>query len=187
MACRSTVAVLLALTLFAPAAPASGKTAAPLGVEVIYDRAGGPERFRTDFSAALMTELRSRGCFPSILNRPGPAALLFRVILEAPLQEQLNDLSLPGSLRNEREMGAASTTYQIRIQAGLEIHLPEPRELFRAKRIRGEASYRPTFAWEDGAAESREDLIRGFASKAAGFACKANNRKLTRKLAERRP
>jgi hypothetical protein len=187
MACRSIAAVLLALALFAPAAPASDSNAVPLGVEVMYDRGGGPERFRSDFAAALVTELRSRGCYPSILDRPEPGALLFRVVLEAPLQEQLNDLSLPGSLRNEQEMGAASTTYKTRIYAGLEIHLPEPRELFRGKRLRGETSYRPTFAWEDGAAESRDELIRGFASQVAGFACKADNRKLRRKLAERSP
>ncbi len=184
MAGRRSTAVLMALTAILPAAAGPDTTAGPaLAVEVLYGPGGGPERFRVDFEDALLVELRLRSCFPAVLDNGDDAALLFRVFLNAPVEEQHNSLSLPGSLRNEQEQGGASTTYRIRIHADMEILLPESRELFRGKRIRREVSYRPTFAWEDGSAETRDKMIRSLAFHVAGYACKANGSKLRKRLA----
>jgi len=175
---------LLALISILPAVAGSPAPIPTLAVEVLYGSSGGPDRFRSDFQDELLRELRSRGCYPTIIVSGNGGELLFRVFLEAPLEEQHNTLSLAGSLRNENEMGPSTTTSTIRIHADMEILLPGARELFRGKRIRGEASYRPTFAWEDGAAEARDELLRGFADQVAGFACKANGKKLRKRLAE---
>jgi hypothetical protein len=154
-----------------------------LAVQVLYGPEGGPERFRADFENELLQDLRARGCFSAVVEADAGTELLFRVLLEAPVEEQHNTLSLAGSIRNEDEMGTSSTTSIIRVHADLAIRLPASGELFRSKRIRGQASYQPTFAWEDGTAEVRDDLIRDFARQLAGFACKANGRKLRKKLA----
>ena len=184
MRCRGITAVLATLlTAFATGA-SPGIVSPPLAVEVRYGPGGGPDRFRIDFMDALLLDLRSRSCFPSVANNGDDGMLLFRVILEAPLTESLNDLSLYGSLVNEEQHGEASATIRIRIYVVMEILLPGTREIFRSKRIRKEASYRPVFAWEDGTAEARDELIRGLAFQAAGYACNAGGKKLQKKLQE---
>jgi hypothetical protein len=180
---RKIAAVLMALTAILPAAAGPSPAGPALAVEVLYGPEGGPDRFRTDFEDELLLNLRSRGCFEAILAGGEGGDVLFRVVLEAPLEEELNTLSLAGSIRNEDEMGTSSTTSSIRIHADMEIVLTASGELFRSKRIRGQASYQSTFAWEDGSVESRDDLIRDFAAQMAGYACKANGKKLRKKLA----
>ncbi len=184
MRCLRVTAVLATLLTAFAAGAGPGKVSPPLAVEVLYGPGGGPDRFRTDFRDALLLDLRSRSCFPSVVENGDDGMLLFRVILEAPVVENMNDLSLYGSLVNEEQHGDSSTTIRIRIYAVLEVLLPGTREIFRSKRIREEASYRPIFAWEDGTAEARDELIRGFAFKVAGYACKADGKKLQRKLQE---
>ena len=176
--------VVMALVSILPAVASSPAPIPALAVEVLYGPSGGPDRFRSDFQDELLRELRSRGCYPTVIVSGDGGELLFRVSLEAPLEEQHNTLSLAGSMRNENEMGSSTTTSTIRIHADMEILLPGTRELFRGKRIRSEASYRPTFAWEDGSAEARDELLRGFADQVAGFACKANGKKLRKRLVE---
>jgi len=180
---RGIAAGLLALMAFMPVPAGSPASETALAVHVLYGPAGGPERFRSDFEAALLQDLRAAGCYSAIVQDSAGTELLFRVVLEAPVEEQHNSLSLAGSIRNEDEMGTSSTTSLIRIHAYLAILLPGSGELFRSKRIRGQASYRPTFAWEDGTAEARDDLIRDLADRFAAYACKANGRKLRKKLA----
>ena len=182
MRARRIAAGLLVLTAILTAAAGHDATGQSLSVQVQYGPGGGPERFRIDFGDALLLELRSRGCYGPILDNDDGDVLLFRVVLEAPVEEHLNDLSITGSLRNETERGTSSATSRIRVYADMEILLPGSRELFREKRIRGEASYRPIFAWEDGSAEARDELISGFASQVAGYACKANGKKLRKRL-----
>jgi hypothetical protein len=184
MRCRNVAAVLAALLTAFAAGAGPGTVTAPLAVEVLFGPGGGPDRFRVDFRDALLLDLRARGCFPAIVGNDDDGILLFRVTLEAPVAESLNDLSLHGSLTNEEQYGTASTTTRIRIYAVMEILLPGAREIFRSKRIRAEASYRATFAWEDGAAEARDELILGLASQVAGYACKADGKKLQKKLQE---
>ena len=180
---RRIAVLLLMLTVIVPAVAGSDAAGPALTVQVTYGPGGGPERFRADFSEALLRDLRSRGCFPAVVADGEGSGLLFRVSLEAPLEEERNELSLAGSLRNEEEMGNSRATSTIRIYADMEIVLPGSGELFRGKRIRGQASYRPTFAWEDGSAEVRDELIRGFAAQVAGYACKSNGKKLRKRLA----
>ena len=182
MLCTRVAAVLAVLLTACAAGAGQGTVAPPLAVEVLYGAGGGPDRFRVDFTDALLLDLRARSCFPEVVGNANDRMLLFRVTLEAPVSESLNDLSLHGSLANEEQYGSASTTIRIRIYAVMEILLPGTREVFRGKRIRGEASYRPTFAWEDGAAEARDELLSGLAFTVAGYACKAEGKKLRKML-----
>ncbi len=184
MLCPRVAAVLAVLLTAFAAGAGQGTVAPPLAVEVLYGEGGGPERFRVDFTDALLLDLRARSCFAEIAGNADDRMLLFRVTLEAPVSESLNDLSLHGSLAHEDQYGTARNTIRIRIYAEMEIVLPGTREVFRGKRIRSEASYRPTFAWEDGAAEARDELIGGLAFTVAGYACKAEGKKLRKMLRE---
>jgi hypothetical protein len=184
---RTVAAVLLLTMSIGPAAADFQNSAPALVLEVLYGPGGGPERFRADLQDELLNDLRARNCFPAVSEMADGGKLLLRVTLEAPVEETRDDLSLHGSMRNAEEHGMSSTTTTIRVNAVLELLLPWTREIFRSKKIRVEESYRPHFAHEDGSGEARKRMIRWLASRVAGYACKAEGKKLRKRLQEEEP
>lgn len=162
-----------------------------LAIHVSWGRFRGPDAWRTNLENWLVLRFQQDDCFASNVvydeEAEQAADLVMHVVIDAYDERQvyavssaaLNDPNAPPELAN---------AHSVRVQASFELQLrtvPEDASV-RRRELTAEASYAPRFLGDDAARGARLKLVESVGRAAIALACKGNEKKLAKAVADAR-
>ncbi len=162
-----------------------------LAIHVSWGRFRGPDVWRTNLENWLVLRFQRDDCFASNVvydeEAEDPADLVMHVIIEDYEEQQVYDVS-QAALNDPNAPPELANAHSVRVQASFDLLLltvPEAARV-RSRELTAEANYTPRFVGEDAARGARLKLVESVGRAAIALACKGNEKKLEKAVAEAR-
>lgn len=178
---------VLVLTAAVTSEAAEDRLPTTVYVQVGFDVPTQGARHREDVEAALLSELRLRGCFAAIqalppAEKPPEAGLMLRVRLSDLREETRHDLSVAQMAQPAEP--SQTLRYVVEISAAVEfdlVVLPAGTAV-RDGGFRQVSARQPRMLGEDTWQAANDEMIREIARRVARAVCRGSMRKLARDI-----